>query len=200
MTDLTRALEDIADIRNQIAAAKLFRGFGPAVVAATGGLAIVTAALQSNWSGLVDLNYFAVWIVVAILSVCLIGLEMFTLSKRHHGPLAFSIIWSAVENFLPVCVVGLVIGAVMYLNAPEAMWILPGIWQMLIALGLFAALKSLPYGLRFVAAWYFLAGTATLIIASQGGVLSPWLMGVPFGGGQLLMGYLLYTAPEKNDG
>lgn len=128
MTDLTRPHEDIANIRNQIAAAKLFRGFGPAVVAASGALAIVTAVLQSNWSGLINMNYFTVWIAVAVLSICLIGLEMYTLSKRHHGPLAYSIICSAVENFLPVCIAGLVIGAVMVLNAPEGMWILLGIW------------------------------------------------------------------------
>jgi hypothetical protein len=46
MRDLDKALADIFAIRSQIAAGTAFRGYGPATVAATGGLALLTALLQ----------------------------------------------------------------------------------------------------------------------------------------------------------
>ena len=49
MSDLCRALSDIGDIRQQLAAGTLFRGFGPLVLCITGGLALMTAAAQAIW-------------------------------------------------------------------------------------------------------------------------------------------------------
>ena len=49
MRDLDKALADIFAIRSQIAAGTAFRGYGPATVAATGGLALFTAFLQFLW-------------------------------------------------------------------------------------------------------------------------------------------------------
>ena len=49
MRDLDKALADIFAIRSQIAAGTAFRGYGPAAVAATGGLALATALLQFWW-------------------------------------------------------------------------------------------------------------------------------------------------------
>ena len=46
MSDLDKALADIITIRSQIAAGTAFRGYGPAAVAATGGVALLTAVLQ----------------------------------------------------------------------------------------------------------------------------------------------------------
>ncbi len=40
MSDLDKALADIFAIRSQIAAGTAFRGYGPAAVAVTGGLAL----------------------------------------------------------------------------------------------------------------------------------------------------------------
>src|SRR5258708_22194085 len=49
MRDLDKALADIFAIRSQIAAGTAFRGYGPATVAATGGLALFTPLLQFLW-------------------------------------------------------------------------------------------------------------------------------------------------------
>jgi hypothetical protein len=45
MRDLDKALADIFAIRNQIAAGTA-RGYGPATVAATGGLALLTPSIS----------------------------------------------------------------------------------------------------------------------------------------------------------
>src|SRR5260370_41457455 len=49
MRDLDKALADIFAIRSQIAAGTAFRGYGPATVAATGGLVPVSGLLLFFW-------------------------------------------------------------------------------------------------------------------------------------------------------
>ena len=49
MRDLDKALADIIAIRSQLAAGTAFRGYGPAAIAATGVVALVTAFLQFHW-------------------------------------------------------------------------------------------------------------------------------------------------------
>ena len=46
MKDIDRALADISDMRSQLAAGTMFRGFGPAVMALSGGLAALAAICQ----------------------------------------------------------------------------------------------------------------------------------------------------------
>ena len=188
MTNPDRALQDIAAIRAQIAASQLFRGFGPMVVGLSGCLAIVAAFWQS-WHPEVD--YFIFWGVLAVLCVAMIGVEMVALSPRHHAHLALPMLRATLGKFLPVGCAGASIGAVVYGFAPETAWILPGLWQILIAIGLFAAAPNLPPLMRLAAVWYFLTGLATMIAASGGGPLSPWAMGLPFGLGQILVALCL---------
>ena len=87
MSDLDKALADILVIRSHIAAGTAFRGYGPAALAATGALAVVTAALQTLW--LKDANadpliFLAGWVATAILAVAIIGAEMLGRSRRLH--------------------------------------------------------------------------------------------------------------------
>ena len=48
MTDINRALAEIATIRSQVARAVEFRGYGPMTLAGTGALAVLAAALQTT--------------------------------------------------------------------------------------------------------------------------------------------------------
>ncbi len=52
---------------------------------------------------------------------------------------------------------------------------------------------------RFGGAWYFVAGFAVLLLASQSHALSPWTMGLPFVIGQLLMAAILHFASGDDD-
>ena len=197
MPEINRALADLALLRNQRAGARLFRGFGPAVVALTGVLALIAAMWQNQQDVQAVAAYFVLWLGVAVLSLALIGAEMWALSKRHHGGMAQAFVWGMAEAFLPAGLAGASIAAVLYRFAPEAMGLLPGLWQILIALGLFSAGARLPASLRIAASWYFLAGLGSLILASEAG-LSPWLMGLPFGLGQLLVALCLYLAGRSH--
>jgi len=202
MRDLERALIDIANIRSQMAAGTVFQGFGPSIIAISGLLAIVTTIGQMLVPHLLassDGMHLGVWIVVAIVSAGLIGVEAVARSKRHHGGLADQMIMNAIEQFLPAGFAGAASGAVLLYFSPDDLWLLPGLWQLFVALGMFAAFRSLPSQMMLVGAWYFLSGLCVLIIAAKSQSLHPLMMGAPFAAGQLLMAYLLYIAEEKPD-
>jgi len=202
MRDLDKALADILAIRSQIAAGTAFRGYGPATVAATAGVALITSILQFLW--LDDptgspLTFLAGWTVAAVVSGVLIFIEMRARSRRHHSGLADAMIQQAVEQFLPAGVAGVLLAIMLWKFAPEALWMLPGFWQVLVSLGVFASVRSLPRSIALGGAWYFVAGFAVLLHASQTHALSPWTMGLPFVVGQLLMAALLYFASGESD-
>jgi hypothetical protein len=202
MRDLDKALADILTIRSQIAAGTAFRGYGPAAVAATSGVALITAVLQFLW--LDDptgrpLVFFLGWAAAALLSGAMIWIEMLARSRRHHSGLADAMIHQAIEQFLPAAVAGVLLAVMLWKFAPETLWMLPGLWQVLVSLGVFASVRSLPRTVAFAGAWYFVAGFTSVLLASQSHTLSPWIMGLPFVIGQLLMAALLHFASGDND-
>lgn len=202
MRDLDKALADIFTIRSQIAAGTAFRGYGPAAVAATGGLALLTALLQFLW--LDDptgrpLAFFSGWAAAALVSGVMIWIEMLARTRRHHSGLADAMIHQAVEQFLPAGVAGALLAVMLPKFAPETLWMLPGLWQVFVSLGVFASVRSLPRTVALAGAWYFVAGFAVLLLASQSHTLSPWTMGLPFVIGQLLMAALLHFASGETD-
>jgi len=76
---------------------------------------------------------------------------------------------------------------------------LPGLWLVLVSLGLFAAVPSLPRGIMLAAGWYFVAGCTVLMLSAAGASLSPWMMGVPFAVGQVLLAAVIFFAPGEAD-
>ena len=202
MRDLDKALADILAIRNQIAAGTAFRGYGPAAVAATAGLAALTTGLQLVFLDDADATpvlFVGGWLVTALLAAVIIGVEMRARSHRHHSGLADAMIYQAVEQMLPSGVAGVALAAVMLQFAPETLWMVPGLWQLLMGLAVFASARSLPSTVRLGGAWYFVAGIGVLMLASRTHALSPLLMGVPFVIGQSLMAAILYFASGDAD-
>ena len=202
MSDLDKALADIFAIRSQIAAGTAFRGYGPAAVAATGGLALATAIVQFLWLDDPTAHpfaFFAGWTAAALVSGGMIWTEMQARSRRHHSGLADVMIHQAIEQFLPAGVAGVLLAVMLLKFAPETLWMLPGLWQVLVSLGIFASVRSLPRTVAFAGAWYFVAGFGCLLLASQSHVLSPWTMGLPFVIGQLLMAAILHFASGDHD-
>ena len=203
MRKIDRALADITSIRSQLAAGTMFRGFGPSVIAVTGCLAIVTALAQSIWLNEIasePITFILCWVLTAIISAGIIGAEMLARSRRHHAGLADAMVMTAIEQFLPAGFAGAAIAGVLLKFAPESLWMLPGLWQVLIALGIFSSIRSLPRSVAVVGAWYFVAGIGVLIIASISRDLSPWMMGLPFAVGQFLMAGVLYAASGDHHG
>jgi hypothetical protein len=71
---------------------------------------------------------------------------------------------------------------------------LPGLWQIIFSLGVFASCHLLPRAIFAAGAWYFLCGLASLALAQEERAFSSVSMGVPFGVGQLLIAAILYRS------
>ena len=202
MNDLNRALGDISSIRRQVARSTEFRGYGPATLAATGGIAILAAAVQAIWlpnpANRIPI-YLAIWLSTAILSAGLIAVQTVTRSQRLHSGLADEMIHMAVEQFLPAAGAGVLLTIVLVKYVPSALWMLPGLWQITFSLGVFSSCRFLPRPVAAVGAWYLLAGLSCLALADNR-ALSPWAMGIPYGAGQVMVaGILLFAAKEGSD-
>jgi len=79
---------------------------------------------------------------------------------------------------------------------PDAIWLMPGLWQLLVSLGIFASVRSLPRSMALAGGWYFVSGFACLFWASTSHALSPWMMGAPFFLGQMLMAAILHFSSQ----
>jgi len=195
MKELQQALSEIHSIRNQVARGTEFRGYGPASIAASGILALLVAAMQKLWMtkpGKADLAiWLGVWAGTAAVSVFLTGVETFARSRRVHVGLAREMVQSAVAQFLPAIMVGFLLMVVMMRVAPAECWMLPGLWELIFSLGVFASCRFLPRQMFAVGVWYLAAGLFCLAAASVTRTLSPWAMGIPFGVGQLLVAAVL---------
>jgi hypothetical protein len=195
MKDLQQALSAIQSIRSQVAHGTEFRGYGPASIAVSGILALLVAAIQAQWTAIhakTDLSiWLGIWAGTAAVSVFLTGVETFTRARRVHRGFAKEMVQSAVAQFLPAVVVGFLLTVVMVRVAAQECWMLPGLWQLIFSLGVFASCRFLPRQMFAVGVWYLVAGLFCLVAGSAAHALSPWMMGIPFGVGQLFVAAVL---------
>jgi len=199
MRDVDAALSEIDRIRAQLAASTRFQGFTPAVAATTGLLALALAAAQA--AGLdpaTPVEMLVQWTLLAIICACLIGADAVVRARRLHRAMADTMINTTLRQFLPVGAAGAIVAIVVLLRAPGWAAILPGLWQLLIGIGILAALPALPRLLAWGAGWYFLTATASLLAGAGASDVSPWIMGLPFGMGQLLIAGLLHAAMRED--
>jgi len=202
MNELHKALGDITSIRRQVARSTEFRGYGPATLAATGGIAILASGAQALL--LPDpVNhpraYLAIWIMTAIVSAALIATQTVTRSYRMHSGMADEMIRMAVEQFLPSAGAGTLLTIVLAGFVPSALWMLPGLWQITFSLGIFSSCRFLPRPIIAAGFWYLFTGLMCIALADSR-ALSPWAMGIPYGAGQLLVAAILFfSAKEESD-
>jgi hypothetical protein len=198
--DLRDALTQIAEIRQTVARAETFRGYRAAPVAFSGVLALAAAVLQALWlpdpaSNLT--SYLMLWSGAALVSVLVTGLFMVLHCWHSTSSMTRTLALLAISQFAPCLVAGGLLTYVLYQQAPQALWMLPGLWAMLFSLGVFASYRLLPKATFWVAVYYLAAGACCLAWAQGDGAFSPWAMGLTFGIGQLLAAAILYWTLER---
>lgn len=202
MPDVRRALSEIQSIRGYVARCIEFRGYGPLTLAITGLLALAVASLQELW--LIDPRhefprFLALWVGAAGVSLMLIAVETVARARRLHSALAMQMVYSAVEQFLPAIVIGILLTAVMMRAAPQSLWMLPGLWQLLFSLGIFASCRFLPRATFWIGVWYLATGLTCLALGGRDWAFSPWEMGIPFGIGHLMVAAVLQFEYRRHD-
>ncbi len=201
MNDLYKALGDISSIRKQVASFTEFRGYGPMTLATTSVLAMAAAAAQAFW--VTDpaahiQTYLVLWIATAFLCASLTGVQMYNRTRRIHSSLSNEMLHIAVEQFLPSVGTGLLMTFVLLRYVPSAAWMLPGLWQILFSLGVFASCRFLPRPMLAAGAWYLFTGLACLAVGGNQ-ALSPLSMGISYGAGQMLIAGILFLNSSEHE-
>lgn len=193
MHDIDSALNDISRIRDQLAASTRFQGFAPPIVALTAILAFALTAWQSTShdDGLVA------WILLAVICSTMIGTEAIVRARKWHRAMADRLLNTTLQRFLPTAMAGAITGLVILLRLPDQARLLPGLWQLLMGVGIFAVLGNLPRQMIWAAVFYFATGTICLLLGARLEPATPLLMGVPFGLGQLLVAGILHIASAE---
>ncbi len=198
--DLREALTQISEIRRQVARTAVFRGYRAMPVAFSGFLALAAAGFQVLFIPEPLENvpaYLTLWLGAAVVSALAAGVEMVLRQRSLASVHGRRIAWLAVEQFLPALVAGALLTFVLTFSAPESLWMLPGLWQILFSLGIFASYRLLPRPVFGVALFYLTTGVFSLLLARDNAALSPWAMGLPFGLGQLYAAAVLYWTLER---
>ena len=201
--ELRDALTQISEIRRQMARTEVFRGFRALPVAFSGLLAFAAAAAQGLFlrdPGQHIEAYLGLWTGTAVLSAFAAGLEMVIRSRSTAWTLGRKITWLAIEQFVPCLAAGALLTLVLARTAPESLWMLPGLWQVMFSLGVFASCRLLPRATFGVAVFYLLAGALSLALARGEFAFTPWAMALPFGLGQFYAAAVLYRTLECHDG
>jgi len=130
----------------------------------------------------------------------LIMLEAVPRARFVHGAAAETMMVAAARLIMPFAAAQIVIAWVICRYAPQSAWLVPGLWQIVTALVGFCAVPSLPRKVMWAAAWFFLSGTAVLIVAGTLHALQPWMMGVPYAVGHGAIGLILSRSNREGLG
>lgn len=198
MLETKRALDQIAEIHGHLARGEVYRDYRALPVALSGAGAVIAAALQRPILGTAPGGGFVVyWLVVALLCAPIAAggvlrgyLRAATAAERRHTR-------TVVGQLLPSLLAGAAVSLALGFAGPEARTLLPGLWSILFALGVFASRPYLPRHIGWVALYYLVAGSGLLLLAAETTRINPWSMGVTFGVGQALAGLVLYWNLER---
>ena len=170
--ELRDALTQITEIRLQLARTEVFRGYRAMPVAFSGGVALLAALIQAATISepAVQIGpYLSLWIGAAVVSGLAAGLEMMIRARNAATPVTRELTWLAVEQFCPCLMAGALVTVVLLRAAPESLWMLPGLWQIFYALGIFASCRLLPKPTFWVAVFYLGTGLTVLALAHDDG-------------------------------
>src|ERR1700751_383422 len=199
MTDLNRALVDIRNIPRQVAQTTEFRGYGPLTLSATAVLTLLAGGVQSPWisePANCPVQYVALWLTAAVLCAALIASQMLTRARRLHSGMADEMIRMAVAQFVPAGVAGAILPFVLLRVPPSVFWMLPGLWQIVFALGVFASCRCLPRPMLLAGAWFLLTGFACIAIGDSRS-LAPATMSGAYAMGMMVVAGLHYLSAKK---
>lgn len=198
--DLHDALSQLDHIQKQLAHSATFRGYRSLPAALTATMALLAATAQTLWFPTVaqtPLQFVLLWVSVAVVCGFLQLLEIVVRAWRDGRQVTTRLTVRALEMLVPCLVSGACLTLALVCVAPDSLWLLPGLWSLLLSLGIFASLPVLPRALSLVAFHYFLCGIGCLVIFRGPWAFSPWSMALTFGGGQLLASLLLYFTQER---
>jgi len=198
MSDVSRALEQIEAIHEQLAKGEVYRGWRSAPVAVSGLVGLIAAAFESGSDRPIDPWAFAgYWVVVGIVALVAGCAEIAWHYVARASETDRRRSRQVIGQFMPALAAGAIVtGALMRFN-PALATLLPGLWALLFGVGIFAARPYVPRASGWVGLYYWTAGLLLLWLSHRIDTLSPWTVGGTFGLGQLLGAVVLYWNLER---
>lgn len=200
MTELERALLDIAEVRDRLATMQRFKGYSAVAAVLSGVLAIVAGVIQSlavpvphgTHQGHI---YFAIWFVcaaaAAIVNYSAIA-HWFVSDESARDRWQTRTVGASI---LPALVLG---GALSFaLLASGAIAQLPGVWYGCYAVGLFASRTMVPRGVLPIAVALLAIGIGLLFVPPSI-ALAWWVLPAGFGTAQIAIGYFVFRDRAVN--
>jgi hypothetical protein len=199
--DITNALDRIEEIHAQLAKGEVFRGYRPVPVAVAGGVGLVAGWLQP-WllpTGDDGTGFLWYWLSVAALNVALIGGVIAVGYRRVPDPFARRHTRRVVGQFLPCLAAGAAVSLALPALDPGLVRLLPGLWALLLGLGIFASRPYLARATGWVALYFVLAGSALLAFPTVELARLGALHGTVFGVGVLASAVVLRLDLPRDD-
>jgi hypothetical protein len=191
--ELRDAIDQITAIRTQLARTERLRGLSTATVAFSSAMALGAAIAQDLWlenPAADPVRYLVLWVGAATIAGLAASLAVVRRMRTDRSELGSANVRLAVEQFAPCVAAGAICTAFVGLRLPDQLWLLPGLWQLLIGLGTLAAHRLLPGGAFAVGAFYLATGGTCLWLGPA--ALQPWAMGFPFAVAQGALAALLW--------
>lgn len=193
MTDLERALADIAEVRERLGHMQRFRGYSGLAAIASGVFALAAGGVQLLLVPHVAKPhdghlYFALWFVCCAASVLV-----------NYGAIAHWYVndatardrWQTTTVGLSM-IPALVLGAILSfaLLRADLFAFMPGVWYGCYGVGLFASRTMVPRAVVPIAAAFMVAGMGLLFVPPEF-ALQWWVLPAGFGAGQLAIGAII---------
>jgi hypothetical protein len=192
--DVEQAVADLAEVRLRLVTLQRFDGVSGQAAIASGLAAFAAGALQYALiplpsSGSEIATYLSIWLGCLIIALAInYGAILSWLAhERRLG--ARGQVRNVGKTILPAIVIGGVLTFALIGRHIEAM--LPGVWCMCYALGLFASKDMLPRSVVGVAVGFTVFGAVLLLVPASAHTLSWWVMPLAFGFGQSVIGSCL---------
>lgn len=206
---LDEALEQLDCLTEIAERTRRFDGFRWFPVALSGTFGIVGGGLQTAWLRSSDdqlIGFVLYWIAIAVVCLSVIVVEMGCRYRMNPAVRTRRMTYEIMLRLLPSFVAGAAVTWVIAATSRENGWMLPGLWALLMGLGIFSVATMLHPIFQWVGAWYLVTGVFSLLFARGEFALSPLSMAIPFGIGQCLTSYLIYRSmvepnrSEESDG
>jgi hypothetical protein len=200
MTELERALLDIAEVRDRLATTQRFKGYSAVAAVLSGIFAIVAGIMQAvvvptphgTHQGHL---YFAIWFACAAAAAIV-----------NYGAIAHWFVsdesardrWQTRTvglSILPALVLGAALSFALLASGSLAQ--LPGVWYGCYAVGLFASRTLIPRGVLPIAVVLLAVGIGLLFVPPAV-ALSWWILPAGFGTGQIAIGYFVFRDRAVN--
>src|SRR4051812_19844301 len=197
--DVTRALEQIAEIHGQMAKGELYRGYRARWVGGSAAGGVIAAWLQpASINAAAPAGFVSYWCAVAVGAAIVGAGEMAYDYAFRHSAADRRQTRRVVGQFMPSVVAGAGI-AVCFAQSSVLVAFLPGVWAICFGLGIFASRPYLPRASGWVALFYYAAGFGLLWMARRGDPVSGWWIGATFGIGQVMAAAVLWWNLEREE-